>query len=205
MPRTNFGGNLLYCLLTVVVLAIFYGIYFTKMFVQKRHGIHTRQLGRRKEKALHRVEMLMSVATLAIVPIQLVSAFLGWSCLPPTVRIIGFFVGLTGDGIFLAAVLYMKDSWRAGIPEKDKTSLVTNGIYSFSRNPAFLGFDMMYIAVLLMYCNVLTGIFTVFCIVMLHLQILQEEKYMSATFGKMYSDYKKCVFRYIGRKVNHEK
>lgn len=205
MPCTNFGGNLLYCLLTVAVLAIFYGIYFTKMLVQKRHGIHTRQLGRRKEKALHRVEILMSVATLAIVPIQLVSAFLGWSCLPSTVRIIGFFVGLTGNGIFLAAVLYMKDSWRAGIPEKDKTSLVTNGIYSFSRNPAFLGFDMMYIGVLLMYCNVLTGIFTAFCVVMLHLQILQEEKYMTATFGKTYLGYKKRVFRYIGRKVNHEK
>ena len=54
----------------------------------------------------------------------------------------------------------MKDSWRAGIPEKDKTELVTGGIYAFCRNPAFLGFDLMYIGVLCMYCNILTGAFT---------------------------------------------
>ena len=35
---------------------------------------------------------------------------------------------------------------------------------------------------------------------MLHLQILQEEKYLTATFGKAYTDYKKHVFRYLGRK-----
>ena len=39
----------------------------------------------------------------------------------------------------------MKDSWQAGIPDKDKTELVTTGIYRFSRNPAFLGFDLMYV------------------------------------------------------------
>lgn len=36
-------------------------------------------------------------------------------------------------GIFLLSVLCMKDSWRAGIPDKDKTELVTGGIYRYSR------------------------------------------------------------------------
>nr|WP_325196398.1 methyltransferase [uncultured Oscillibacter sp.] len=44
--------------------------------------------------------------------------------------------------------------------------LVTDGIYRYSRNPAFLGFDLQYIGVLLMYCNLLTGMFTVFAMVM---------------------------------------
>lgn len=55
--------------------------------------------------------------------------------------------GATGDVVFLAAVLCMRDSWRAGIPEKDKTELVTRGIFKISRNPAFLGFDFVYIGV----------------------------------------------------------
>lgn len=53
-----------YMWLALAVLAIFYGIYFSKMLVQKRHGIRTHQIGRRKEKTLHTIEMLMGVATL---------------------------------------------------------------------------------------------------------------------------------------------
>lgn len=44
---------------------------------------------------------------------------------------------MLGDMIFLVSVLCMKDSWRAGIPDKDRTKLVTTGIYRYSRNPAF--------------------------------------------------------------------
>lgn len=184
----------------LVVLAIFYGIYFTKMFVQKRHGIQTRQIGKRKEKELHFVEQLMSIATGVVVIAQLLSIVFDWSYFPSGARFTGFCVAIIGDLIFLISVLCMKDSWRAGIPESDKTKLVTNGIYKFSRNPAFLGFDFMYIGVLIMFFNPVNLIFTFFPIVMLHLQILQEEKYMEATFGEEYLNYKKKTFRYLGNK-----
>lgn len=192
--------NMPYFALTLVVLAIFYGIYFTKMIMQKHHGITTHQIGRRKEKELHTVETLMSIATLAAPAAQLLSVVLGWNYMPSGARFTGFCVGMTGDAVFLASVLCMKDSWRAGIPDRDKTELVTNGIYRFSRNPAFLGFDFMYVGVLLMYFNPLTAALSLFAMVMLHLQILQEEKFLSATFGEAYLTYKKQVFRYLGRR-----
>ena len=196
----NFEQNLPYPFLAVLVLAVFYGIYFAKMFAQKRRGIKTHQIGMRKEKTLHRVETLMSAATLGIVLAQLLSVAANWSFLTYGVRFTGFVTGLSGDAVFLSAVLCMKDSWRAGIPDTDKTELVTTGVYRFSRNPAFLGFDFMYIGVLLLYFNPLTAVFTLFSVVMLHLQILQEERYLTAAFGEVYTDYKKHVFRYLGRK-----
>lgn len=195
-----FEEKLPYSLLALVVLAVFYGIYFGKKLVQKRHGIRTRQIGRRKEKELHTVETLMSIATLGAPMAQLMSIAFGWNHLPAGARFTGFLIGMLGDGIFLLSVLCMKDSWRAGIPDKDKTELVTTGIYRYSRNPAFLGFDFMYIGVLLLYGNLLTFGFSVFAIVMLHLQILQEERYLESTFGAPYRAYKKRVFRYLGRK-----
>ena len=198
--HNSFEKTLPYGILTLAVLALFYGIYFVKMWVQKRRGIRTHQIGRRKEKTLHTVEMLMSVATFGIVPAQLASVLFGWSCFPAGARFTGFLTALLGDGVFLAAVLCMRDSWRAGIPETDRTELVTGGLYAYSRNPAFLGFDLMYIGVFLMYGNVLTGLMTCFAVAMLHLQILQEEKYMTATFGTAYLAYKKQVFRYLGRR-----
>ena len=189
-----------YPLLALFVLAVFYGIYFAKMLAQKRCGIRTRQIGRRKETSIHTVELLMSIATLAVVIAQIVSIAFGWSGLAANVRFIGYGFGILGDLIFLFSVLSMKDSWRAGIPDQDRTELVTSGIYRFSRNPAFLGFDLMYIGVMLMYCNLLTVPLTVFAILMLHLQILQEERYLEETFGVAYREYKRHTLRYLGRR-----
>ena len=120
--------------------------------------------------------------------------------MPSGARFTGFLIGMLGDIIFLISVVCMKDSWRAGIPDKDKTELVTNGIYKFSRNPAFLGFDFMYAGVLLMYFNPLTAVFSLFAAITLHLQILQEEKYLTSVFGSSYTAYKSRVFRYLGRR-----
>lgn len=189
-----------YFALALVVLVLFYTVYFVKMLIQHKHGIKTRQIGRRKEKDIHTVELLMSIATLAAPAAQLLSIAFGWSCMPSGARFTGFLIGMLGDIIFLISVVCMKDSWRAGIPDKDKTELVTNGIYKFSRNPAFLGFDFKYAGVLLMYFNPLTAVFSLFAAVTLHLQILQEEKYLTSVFGSSYTAYKSRVFRYLGRR-----
>ena len=111
--------------------------------------------------SLDTVELLMSFATLGAPIVQLLSIVLGWSYMPSGARFTGFCTGMLGDLIFLVSVICMKDSWRAGIPDKDKTELVTDGIYKFSRNPAFLGFDFMYIGVLLLYFNPLTAVISV--------------------------------------------
>ena len=194
-----------YRLLALFVLAVFYGIYLVKQWRQKRHGIQTMQIGRGKDTQTHTVETLMGIATVGIIPAQLLSITFDWSHLPANARFTGFCVGMVGDLIFLISVLCMKDSWRAGIPANDKTELVTGGIYAYSRNPAFLGFDLQYIGVLLMFCNLLTATFTVFAVSMLHLQILQEERYLTATFGAEYLKYHHQVLRYLGRRKGEKK
>ena len=189
-----------YRLCALLALAVFYGVYFAKMLAQKRRGIQTRQIGRRKEKQLHAVEMLMSIATLGVVIAQLASILLQWNCMPAGARFTGLCTALLGDMLFLVSVLCMRDSWRAGIPDRDRTQLVTGGIYAFSRNPAFLGFNLQYIGLLLMFFNPLTALTTAFAVVMLHLQILQEERYLVHAFGAPYQAYCRQVFRYLGRK-----
>ena len=193
--------SLPYRLLALFVLAVFYGIYLIKQWRQKHRGIQTIQIGRGKDTQTHTVETLMGIATVGIIPAQLLSIAFGWSHLPANARLTGFCVGMLGDLIFLISVLCMKDSWRAGIPEEDRTELVTDGIYAFSRNPAFLGFDLQYIGVLLMFSNLLTAAFTVFAVSMLHLQILQEERYLTAAFGPEYLQYRRHVLRYLGRRI----
>ena len=170
--------------LALLVLVLFYGIYFGKAMAQKRKGIQTRQIGRRKEKNIHTVELLMSAATLLTPTSQLLSLVLGWSCFLANARFTGFLLGLLGDGI----------------PDRDKTELITSGIYAYSRNPAFLGFDLMYLGTFLLLGNWLTGLCSAFAILTLHLQILQEERFLEAAFGEPYRRYRTQTARYLGRK-----
>lgn len=190
----------LFLISALVIMGIFYGIYFTKKIAQRRKGIRTTQLGKGKAKSVRTIEIIMSAATLLIVPVELVSIALEWNHMPMPVRIAGIVLGLTGDLIFLIAVRTMRDSWRAGIPETDRTEFVSQGIYQYSRNPAFLGFDLMYIGILLMYFNWILLLFTTWVVVMLHLQILQEEKYLKTVFGEEYLAYQRCTGRYFGRR-----
>ena len=83
----------------------------------------------------------------------------------------------------------------------DKTELVTTGIYQISRNPAFLGFDLVYIGVCLMFFNWVLLFVSVFAMLMFHLQIVNvEEEFLLDSFGEEYISYKKKVNRYFGRK-----
>lgn len=179
----------------------FYFIYLRKMAVQKKKGIVTNQIAKgRKPKKVIVIESVMKAATYLVVAAEVISIFFGWNYMPCYIRVAGIIFGIIGDIIFAVSVFTMKDNWRAGIPKDDKTSMVTDEIYRFSRNPAFVGFDFVYIGIVLMYFNIFLLIFSVWAAVMLHLQILQEEKYLLEEFGQEYIDYKNKVMRYIGRK-----
>ena len=143
----------------------------------------------------------MKAAAVLVFAAGLVSIIIGTSHAPAAVRVLGAVMSAAGTIVFIAAVQTMRDSWRAGVSKTDKTELVTNGIYQISRNPAFLGFDLLYIGTLLMFFNWVLCILTVFAIIMYHLQIVNvEEDFLLAAFGNEYLQYKKKVCRYLGRK-----
>lgn len=184
--------------LSLAVMATFYLAYFTKMIVQRRHGITTDQIAKgKKPKGMLTVEILMKIATYSIVAVEIFSIIADARMWRSSYALIGVLVAAVGVIIFIVAMLTMRESWRAGIPENDRTELVTNGIYRISRNPAFLGFDLMYIGILIAAFNYVHLAFVIFAIVMLHLQVLEEEKFLIATFGEPYVRYKASVGRYF--------
>lgn len=188
-------------ILGIAILVTFYTVYIGKMILQKRKGIQTDQIAKNKQKdKVFVIELIMKFATYLVVVAEVVSVFIIQPPLSEIFVVTGIILGLIGDIIFAIAVITMKDSWRAGIAENDKTEMITDGIYKISRNPAFLGFDCVYIGLLLMFFNLPLLIISVFAVTMLHLQILQEERYLTKIFGDNYIRYKNKVFRYLGRK-----
>ncbi len=185
----------------VIILLVFYGCYFGKMFMQKKKGIQTDQIGKGKTGFVKMIELTMKVATLLVPLVEIISIAVNVSNLSIIARYLGIVTAILGDIVFVISVWTMKDSWRAGVSPTDKTELVTTGIYQISRNPAFLGFDLVYIGVCLMFFNWLLFLVSVFAMIMFHLQIVNvEEEFLLDFFGEEYISYKKKVNRYFGRK-----
>ena len=146
-----------------MILLVFYLCYFIKMFQQRKQGIQTDHMGKGKQgiQTDHmgkgkqgiqkKIEIMMKGATIATFIIEILSIYLNTTTFPLIIRIMGIFLGIIGDIVFIASVLTMKDSWRAGVSYEEKTDLITNGIYQISRNPAFLGFDLVYLGMCLMF------------------------------------------------------
>ncbi len=192
---------MIFKVIAILEMAVFYACYFSKMIVQKKKGIQTDQMGKGKEGFVKFVEITLKGVSLIVPAVELVSIFLCNSPLSKSVQWCGAVIGALGVVVFIISVVTMKDSWRAGVSEKEKTQLITNGIYQISRNPAFLGFDLIYIGILLMFFNWILLAISVFAMVMFHLQIVNvEEDFLLAAFGEEYLAYKNKVCRYIGRK-----
>lgn len=183
----------------LAILGMFYISYFTKMVLQRRKGIQTDQISKGgKPKKVLRIEAWMKIATFSVVFAEVTSILWNLRMWEQTaLRWSGIGLGFAGVLAFIAAMATMQDSWRAGIPAKDKTELVTTGIYRFSRNPAFLGFDLVYLGLLLAFFNPIHLIFALFAAGMLHSQILQEEAFLAKSFGKKYMEYKEKTGRYF--------
>ena len=190
-----------YQLIALAIMAAFYAVYFGKLLSQKKKGIRTDQIARGKsDRKRFTVEIIMKAATICVVPVEMASILIGRSVLRYSGKLPGIVLGILGVLLFVTAVITMADSWRAGIAEKDRTKFVCSGIFQISRNPAFLGFDLVYAGILLMFFNWLLAAVSLWAAIMLHLQILQEEKYLPTVFGEEYVTYRKKVCRYFGRK-----
>lgn len=182
----------------ILLMAIFYTVYFTKQIMQKKEGVTTLILGKGdKPQRVIRIETWLKILSFTLPVVEVMSIFWNLMELPVWFQCIGIVVAAVGVLFFCMAILTMKGSWRAGIPEKKETSLIQDGIFQYSRNPAFVGFDLLYLGILIAFPNAWHACFVAAAIYAFHLQILNEEDYMAQTFGEEYAQYKNRVRRYL--------
>ena len=193
-------------ILALMILTIFYGCYYFKYFMQKRQNIQTNHIGKGKTGMVKKIETILGIISVVVPVAEVVSIIFKLSLLPSWARDTGILLAALGDIIFIISVITMKDNWRAGISPDEQTELVTNGIYQISRNPAFLGFDLVYIGILMMFFTWPLFIITAFALIIFHLQIVNvEEPFLLTVFGKDYINYKNKTNRYLGRKISFKR
>ena len=192
----------LFLIVAPVILTVFYGIYFIKQLAMRSAGIRTDRLGRgEKPHAVAVQERVLAAVTALVAVVQYATVCCGGSVLPAAVpalpwQVAGSVVGIVGVAYFAAAVAAMRRNWRAGIDAGQRTELVVAGIYRFSRNPAFVGFDLMYVGFAMMWPDWPVIILSAAAVILFHLQILREEEYLEGRFGDTYRDYRRRTWRY---------
>lgn len=114
------------------------------------------------------------------------------------VKLLGVALIVAGQIVFLLALLAFGDSWRVGIDKQAPGTLLTGGVFAVSRNPIFLFVDLYFIGTFLINGTASFLIFAVLTVAGLHYQLLQEEKFLSSNYGRVYRDYQARTGRYWG-------
>ena len=85
------------------------------------------------------------------------------------------------------------------VPINPPQTLITRGLYAYSRNPMLLGIFLMFFGAGILTGSIsLTFLFSPLCVLIFYFQVtLVEEKEMELKFGQAYLDYKQKVPRFF--------
>ena len=103
---------------------------------------------------------------------------------------------LLGLVLIFISLINLGRSTRLGLPTAN-TTFKSNGIYRISRNPMYLGFNLLTISSIFYSHSIIILALGIYSIIIYHLIILGEEKYLKNKFGNTYLGYLKKVRRYI--------
>ncbi len=97
----------------------------------------------------------------------------------------------------MIAQYQMNRSWRIGIDEENKTELIKTGVFSYSRNPIFLGMMLTLTGLFLISPSGLSFTILILSFVVLQIQIRLEEEFLAKIHGEIYLNYKKATKRWL--------
>jgi len=100
-------------------------------------------------------------------------------------------------GGFILSLCNFGDSFRVGIDESTSSKLITGGMLAFSRNPIYVCFLTFSAGLFLIHRNIVIAVATLLFALLIHRQILREEKFLDAHYGEEYAAYRKKVRRYL--------
>jgi len=95
----------------------------------------------------------------------------------------------------VVAQAQMGSSWRVGIDQEHRTSLIERGVFRISRNPIFLGVIVALLGLFLAVPNALSLLTFVLGVTLTGIQVRLEEEHLSKEHGERYAVYRRKVGR----------
>jgi len=186
-------------IIVIVHLVLFVSMFFIKNVLLTRKSKKSIR-GKNKEAVLSiiLINITIYVSIASILSEYLNSLFIPINFSNSSIFIfIGILFLFLSLIISLLALLQMKDSWRVGIIEGEKTELVTTGIFGISRNPYFVSYIFLFVAYILLISNLFVIALSLLSFFSIHKMILKEEQHLESLHGASYIEYKKRTARYL--------
>lgn len=109
----------------------------------------------------------------------------------------GLFTGLSGIGLTLVAQWQMGEAWRIGVDPQEKTALITDGLYSRSRNPIYFGVFVYWVGISIVFPHPMMWVCAILCVISVDVIVrAMEEPYLNRLHGAQYTDYCRTTNRY---------
>ena len=145
---------------------------------------------------------VLFVAALLLAAAGLVLAVTGTTPIdagiPGLARWLGMVATLVGFALTLIAQTGMGASWRIGVDDRERTALVTTGLFAYVRNPIFTAMCLALGGLALMAPTPLTLAALGCLVAAVELQVrVVEEPYLLATHGAPYARYAARVGRFL--------
>jgi protein-S-isoprenylcysteine O-methyltransferase Ste14 len=185
----------------VVLTVLFLGLFFTRnLLVQRRTGQSIRTRDR-----LVVTSMVLSTACFVVTILSVYSQ--QWHHRMGAIDFLRHpFVAYSGLVIFAASIVgvwvvsaQLRDSWRVGVSDDQKTELIQDGIYAYCRNPYFFCYYLMFFGLFLVRPSLVLFVLILATIAVFHRMVLKEETHLHNKHGKAYAAYKKKTGRYLPR------
>jgi protein-S-isoprenylcysteine O-methyltransferase Ste14 len=117
---------------------------------------------------------------------------------PDAVQVAGLLLALIGFAATLAGQSGMGAFWRIGVDDRERTDLVTTGVFALVRNPIFTAMIAAQFGVLLMVPSWVSAAAVVALVAAVELQVRgAEEPYLATTHGQAYTAYATRVGRFV--------
>lgn len=115
-------------------------------------------------------------------------------------HIAGIAITVVGIALTLVAQLAMGESWRIGVDNDERTTLVTAGAFSLARNPIFAAMLVTALGLAMTIPNIVSIAGLVALTLALEVQVrLVEEPYLLLAQGDNYRAYARRVGRFVPR------
>ena len=143
------------------------------------------------------IAKLCAFSSCFFIPAGIIWPELKWCLTPEWLGLVALLPFLSGLVIAAVAMKKLGDDLVFGLPEGSISSLKTDGIFRFSRNPLYLGFILLILSSCLITPNPFNFTAAIIALVIHHRIILKEENYLISKLGNQYRVYMKSTGRYL--------
>ncbi len=140
---------------------------------------------------------ILAFVSCLFIPLGVLWPGLKWYSMPDSLSWLAPALFLAGSLLAITAMKKLGEDLIFGLPEGGINHLQTDGIYKISRNPLYLGFFMILVASWVSVPNPVNIGAGGIAIVIHHMIILKEERFLIARNGGEYLAYMKKTGRYL--------